>query len=660
MTPAALTGFVKSVHAETLKPGLAPGTAFVLVEWCSILLQELSGTENWEKWGLETIEANAHALDLCLSGSSKPNLKHSALVVTRRGLRKVFSESDTRQNAIEGAVHKLSSKASHPTLRNAIMLGVIAGVCARKSGAREILASKTSEYYTFYNREIIGSRTPVPPYIASALGDFFVAFAPKEDIEKEIIPALEKSLLRAPEIVLDDLVTPLFHSLPEQMDLSDILHKNLLKPLLANIKSSNVTIRRGALSAFEAAVVKCHDVEVIAKITEEILAPLKNGKLLSADQRGHHAEMLALLPVSNITAAMVSSAIALVASKESAEAALNLETIALLHYISWSVLNGVDLDKKVVETFVKGLSDKKVPFKKMWSIRFGELLWAINDTQVLKSRLSSLVELSMPALMDIWQEVIANPILSVQSGLVTSAYIITSITQVKLAVISSASVDSALKKAQISKQALTMEPKPSFLLNPRIYGKLASDDEFSWFTRALAAVPQDLADVQPDSAVAIGWSQAIIHCVCSSAIKPSLRQEALGTLSRLYAHSPISISKLIIAGLWRWRHSIESGEKESASVTTKSENEHIHKIAGAICLHSGEVSRLGENVPEIVRRDQMIDLLVLARPELLPRVSWIDLCLRVEVDPGDLARTSANALMQQIIDHTSFDKNVCH
>jgi hypothetical protein len=57
--PEALVGFVELVHAETLKGALAPSNAFVLVEWGSILLQELTGTDHWEKWGLQTIESNS-------------------------------------------------------------------------------------------------------------------------------------------------------------------------------------------------------------------------------------------------------------------------------------------------------------------------------------------------------------------------------------------------------------------------------------------------------------------------------------------------------------------------------------------------------------------------------------------------------------------------
>jgi hypothetical protein len=39
-------------------------------------------------------------------------------------------------------------------------------------------------------------------------------------------------------------------------------------------------------------------------------------------------------------------------------------------------------------------------------------------------------------------------------------------------------------------------------------------------------------------------------------------------------------------------------------------------------------------------------------------VTWIDMCLRVQVDPGELARVFGDFLVQQIIDKTNFDESV--
>lgn len=655
--PEALAEFVKTIDTETVKQGLAPGNAFVLVEWCSILLQEIAGTAYWDKWGLTIIQSNARVLELCLGESTRSNMRQTALVITRRGLRKVFSNSDKMDKVIGDAVHTLSSKGPQPSAKNAVMLGVIAGVCARKAEAKKILSRITSEYYAFYIREIIGSRTQVPDHISKALEDFFVAFTTSEDVEKVLVPALEKALLRAPEIVLNDLVTPLFHSFSEEVDLSIVLRNNLLKPLLANTKSTNAVVRQGAFAAFKAAVLKSHDSDSIIQIAQEILVPLKSGKVPSAEQRAYYADMLTVLPPSKAAVTHVAPAMAVIAGKEANEAALQSETSTVLHYVTWGLLNDSEIDKQVIDAFAKGLSDKKVPVKKLWAIRLGELFMAIDSEELLKSKVSKLAESVMQPLMEIWQEVLTNPLAAAQSGLVTCAYILTAIARPKLALYSNAKVDSALKKAQVDLQALTMEPKPSFLLNQRIYGKLSSVDEFMWFIRALASTSQGLATMDSSSAVATAWSQAVIFCICSFSVKPDIRNFGSRTLSQLYTREPAHISAIIISGLWRWHYCVESGDKDSAASIAKTENQNLHMVVKSICLSTAEMAKLTSEIDFAVRRQQMISLLVLSRPELIPRVNWIELCLRIQVDPGELAKTSEDALIQQILDSTSFHES---
>ncbi|TGO34185.1 hypothetical protein BHYA_0208g00040 [Botrytis hyacinthi] len=640
-----LSSFLNALDAETKKGGLAPSNAFVLVEYCSAILQVTTNEARWKIWGLVVVAGNARALELCITSKHRS----SALKTTWRGLRNVF-QSAIFETAIGESVQKLSSKEVQPSSKNAVMLGAISGVCARKPQAKVVLESKKSLIYGYYTREIIASRTPLPSHIASALKDFFLDFATQEDFEREIVPSLEKALLRAPEIVLNDLVTPLFQSLPSSVDLSSVLRSKLLKPILSNIKSTNPTIRQGALSAFRAIVPKCHDETSIAQVSEEILTPLKGGKVSAADQRANYAEMLAILPVSksNTSAAI---GLATIAGKEANEAALLAETFALLHYLKNRVQNESPLDKSIVNTFTKGISDKKVPVKRLWTIRFGELLWDTEEAELSESK--ALAEETITALVDIWQEVTANSIPAAQSGLVTAAYVLAAISQAKLGVISGPKIDAALKKAQVSHQSLLMEPKPSFLLNPRIYSKLSSYDDFMWFVRALFSFPDQLASLDPASLSGIGWSQAVIFSICSPNVHHDVRRHASHLLSQLYVRFPGHVSKIITSGLWRWLQSIEHGEKDSAPISAKTENENLHLVLKAICLTPAEITRRGGSVDQVVVKDQMISLLIICRPELLPRVSWIELCLKAEVDPGNLARESGDALLKQILDITS-------
>lgn len=646
------------VHAETSKPGIAPSNAFVLVEWSSLIVQEITGTAHWDVWGLNTIQKSAQVLEICLGQYSRPNIRHSALVVTRRGLRKAFSNNDTRQKTIEEIVNVLTSKATQPSAQNALLLGVVAGVCARKEEAKHILNLKKSEYFTFYTREIIGSKTHVPSHVANGLEDFFVAFTTKDDLARDVIPALEKALLRAPEIVLNDLVTPLFNALPSTIDLSQLLLGNLLKPLLANVKSSNAVIRQGAVSAFKAAIAKSSEVLTIAQIGDEIITPLKAGKLASPDQRAIHADMISILPVSNTIATKLSPALAAIAVKEQNEMALTSITMALIRLSIWSAYNEVELDKSVVEAFTKGISDKKVPAKRLWTTRLAELFWDVEDSSIWDSRLSSLAEAAIGPLISIWQETLINPITAAQTGIIGATYAFTALSNSRLPLSNSAKVSTALKKAQVTQQALIVEPKPSFLLNPRIYGKLTSDDEFKWFVRALSLLSGNISKLEPSSSVALAWSQAVIFTICSASISPETRNIAIQTLSKVYVAHPAQISRILVAGIWQWRNSMAVGEKDGAAAASKTNSQNLHLVVKAICLPPSDRLHNGAPVNQSIREEQLVELLILSRHELLPRVSWIDLCLRMDIDPGTLAKEHQQSLFHSIVQRTEFSENV--
>ncbi|MBE3050050.1 hypothetical protein IMZ48_47620, partial [Candidatus Bathyarchaeota archaeon] len=63
--------------------------------------------------------------------------------------------------------------------------------------------------------------------------------------------------------------------------------------------------------------------------------------------------------------------------------------------------------------------------------------------------------------------------------------------------------------------------------------------------------------------------------------------------------------------------------------------------------------------PEAEQLDrQLCSLVVLGRPELVGGAGWIDLCLKAQRDPGDLARKYEDALMGNIVESTSINQEV--
>jgi hypothetical protein len=645
---------VGAIKQEAQKSGIAIASAFVLAEWCSVLMQSLAITPLWERFGNDITLAYADALEKCQQPTSKGGLADSSLVIARRGFRKLVSASENKEKVLTAAVQALTAKGTQPAAKNAVLLGVIAGVCSRNADAKPVLANLKPAYFTFYTREVIGSRTAIPEYLAGGLNDYFSAFASLEDLEKEVFPAIEKGLLRAPEVVLG-LIKPLVHSLPEECDLSKSLSGRLMKPLLSNIKSSNAVIRNGAVSAFKDIVSGCRDFTELEKVADEILGPLKTGKLASADHRVLHSEMLVALPMATTIASKIASGLPALFAKESNEAALAAETLALNKSVVGLLPSDAEIPKAVAEAYAKGLADKKPPFRRLWILRAGEILQTFNNDQELPASFTKFAESVFPPLLEAFAEVDKNPLAASQNGLVTGALVVCSVASL-LQRSGSDKLAPLAKKYTVQKQSLAVDPKPSFLLNPRVYSKLQTEDDLKWAHRALSAVAHAVTSIG-NAAVETAWAQAFIYLISSSHVPQAVHRDASNALADVYARSEGAISKFIIHGLWDWVESLEIGDKESAAALAKSESTALYSVLKAICLSPKDYTERAEkDRNKDTVEAQMCSLLVLARPELIPRAKWIELCLSVEVDPGELARKYEQQLLDEIVARTSYEQ----
>jgi hypothetical protein len=655
--PKLLAPFVSAICHEAQKPTIAPSSAFVLVEWCALLLQRFANTPLWAAFGMDVILANAAALETCLQPSTRPSVGHSALVVTRRGLRAAFSHDESRDKNIQDTVRILTSKGAQPTARNAVMLGVVAGVCSRHPQGEAVLKAQKPNYYAFVARELVGSRTPVPNHLITAIHDFIVEFVTLEDLEQDVIPPVEKGLLRAPEVVLDILAT-LLGLLPKgDYDLSNILDRSLLKPILSNVKSSNPAIRNGVLAAFKAAVMRSGDIQTIEHVIEEILDPLKLGKLASADQRVLHANMLHVVSLSSSDANKVALGLAAVAAKEGNETALGAELLTLGRAVSCLIQSGAEIPKPVVNAFVKGLADKKISARRLWVVRCGEVLFSVGvNGDQLPEHTTKFAEAVATPMVDSWAEVTKNPVAAVQSGLITSAYVIAALTSQVLRRVQSSALQTELKKINVTKEFLSLDPKSAFLLNHRIYSRLSNDDDCIWFLRSLQAAYADIF-ISPEP-IQTAWAQALIYLISNLTVSPSIRKTACKVITRFYVQDPTTVSAAVIGGLWQWVNASHRKEKDSIAASARFEASQLHLVLHSISLGNEAFEKQGTQRNQGLVEEQMCTLLVLARKELVPRCSWIDLCLKVGVDPGTLAREHEQELIQQLIERTKYGQNV--
>ncbi|EMC96009.1 hypothetical protein BAUCODRAFT_24971 [Baudoinia panamericana UAMH 10762] len=648
-SPETLPALAAALEIEARKPGIAPSSAFVLVRWCSLVIQHLAARRTlWDAWGIRVLSALTNALQTLLAGHPKASTAATAFRVTRRAIRTVAKASFGAE-VLDDCITSLTAKTSAPSPEHALPLGVVAGVCRRLPDRSYVVEARKQDYAAFYVREILGSKVQLPPWIATALNDFFAVFLPKDDVEQLLAPPIEKALLRAPEIALNDLVSPLILSLPDSIDLTSVLVVNLLKPLLSNIKSSNQTIREGAIRTFEAVASRCHDSTLLSKAMDDILTPLRTNKLPSADQRALHAQMLIALLHNIDTCGKIAQGLVTIAAKETNEHAVSVQIRAICEGAAFALRNNVSVDKTVGGAFVNGLGEKRLPVRRLWALHMAQALWSLGAEVLQLTATAALFEPSIGKMIDVFNELITNPTLAIQSGQASVACAITAVCLGVVPKMSSLQNASIVKKASIAERSLALEPKPSFLLNPRALTKLSTEDDLTWFERGLFAAFRSLPVHTASEPKNTLWALSTIYIVSAFSIPAKVRQETLGALRQLYMEESQHVSSSIIDGLWRWCEDVQLDSKDSLAVAAGTGREALHRAVRAICPPQSFASSEARDSVQDISRRQLRKLLVLCRPQLVPRAPWIELCLQTGNDPRQLVLEAPHECVADIL-----------
>lgn len=637
---------VQTVHKESQKQAVTKSTAFVWVEWCSVLIQHLAGTHQWETFGEDIIISDAEFLEKCLQHPLKHGIARSALVVTRRAFRKLFGTAGSGKKSLEDAVQILTKKQPQPTAKYTSILGVIAGVCARSPLLKTSFSPLRSIYNEFYTREVIGSRVTIPIHIANGLDDFFAAFSTKEALNAEIMPNIEKGLLRSPEVILTGVLKPLISSLPKELELSDILEKRLLKPIISNLKSTNASIRDASVNVFCVAITHCQDHETINRIIQEISTPLRAGKVASADHRILYASMLESVPLSFTTSEAVSEALAAVAAKEGNEAALSAELRALGRAVGFILRSDKTVPPGIQEALTKGLADKKVSVRKLWILSAGQILWGNNEALSVTNS-SSFAEAIISKLVTTLDEVASNPATAAQNGLIVGAYVLMALCKRLEHQYQNSNVAQLLARADITSRALNVTDKQPILLNAKVYNKATTEEDLSWLLRALSSSSESLT-AETSEATSLAWAEAMAYLVSNPSVTPAVQRKASQALSKLYTERPGIISGFIVDGLWNALGQLLSDEKEVKRGST-----NFGKVLRSISLSPAEMPNSGDSTTKGYLEEQACSIIVLARPGLIPNSNWIDTVIRMGIDPGDLARKHRDSLLEEVGSRTA-------
>ena len=631
-TTEDLKFLTRGLQTEASKPGLAAASAFVLLEWCCVLLQVFRNDPTVPLSDvLDILSVDAKALERCLAAHPKPSVENSAFRVTRRALRAAFASETWGADAVRQSVDQLT----RGPVENIPFLGVISGVCARLPTRKPVLQDVKRSILSFYAKEVVGSRSVVPAHIARGLSDFFSSFATYDDVVSELISPLERAFLRSPEAVLSGVTPALCTALPEEIDLSEVVYTHLLKHLLTSMKSHNAQIRQGAAESFEALLSRCTSDTWLLKIASETIEPLKAQKVTSPDHRAVYARVLAAIPASRDLSSLIIRSSVPIFARESNEVALEQEIKAFCKHLAYAIGAQVSIPEDAINALIKGSAEKRVHFRKLWQLNVGDVLWNMDASPLAAE---PLVGQFMSKMNDLFQEVASNPLPSAQNGVLSTAYIFVALFEKFPSQLAKTSWDDVVS------QSIVLNPKPSFLLNPRAYSKLSAPEELKWAARATAAVASSVRFEDADTATKNAWGQAVIYTIVVPGLRTDAREEAVHTLSKVIFRNPEMTGRVMIDSLWLWLLSFTTAEKESAAVSAGPESAyHLHLVIRALWLAIG-----GLRVPALAGRHLLVELLVLCRPELIANASWISLCLRTGTDPGNLVREFRDECMKQL------------
>jgi hypothetical protein len=469
--------------------------------------------------------AQASVLDRCLSAEARGGLSHSALVLTRRGIRRLL-QSKHCENAL-GLIIKELTSASTTSPANSILLGVVAGVCVRLPKVAHLFETHTGAILDYYIKIILGSKSALPNQQVHGLDEFFSRFAKSDSINSTVLPTIEKGILRSPENVLKGPIVALAQSLPSEVDIAPTVSTKLLKPILSSLTSTNAIIREGASQSLQALLARNQDELEVAKIVKELISHLKASKTAAADLRVSICEALRVTPSSDKTSIAIIEGLLAVATKETNEAALRHELAAIAAHSTLALENGI-WTKEITDTISKGLNEKRPSMKKIWITGISTALLGLKkvpSSDISKNFVIVVLEIAS----EVYVEIVAKPLAAATAGTVAMAYIIPSFIQ-------HPALSSLIPttKAKLSPQAVgrAAVQQQSFLLNPQVYTKLNHPGDQAWAREAVLGVDTYLADTSDEGQSA--WGRLLLHLMLAPESDPETLQASISCRSYFF------------------------------------------------------------------------------------------------------------------------------
>lgn len=520
------------------------------------------------------IQVLAVTLD-AVAGEQNPKARASvrgAIVVARRVIREAHPVIPQIVTTI------VASSASGSTLKLAPLLGLVCDVALRlRVGSEQTkgapggvgdqyIQKHRKNVLSFYVEHILSSKAAVPTQAAFALKDFLAAEVKEAEVAEDLLPKMEKLLVRSPEISLpvEDAFFQCYSG-----DTSPHI-KGLLSGILSASKSSVPATRAKSIKLFSTLVIRAQEPKAVSSVVSEIILTLKTaGKTSSPDQRAALYEMLqrsSVLPVED--AVTQSQAITEILPKEATEASLRAALSALMLRVGIWLSAGAQASdfgtlNKVGSALSKELRNPKANMRKVACMTIGDALWKLNSEGVDPALLVTLGETLLPALEENLKNASTNTLTSTSGPL--EGYVAVALLQGRFSSSEGRNkVQEFVEKDTFAQNILATSPKPSFLLHDRVHRKFNSEEEEIWLVRALESLwLRRTGQISKDKAILQASAQTLAHLALASDHTQTRRQtnEALKSVA---TQNPVFASNLVRLAVMTW---VQQQHQSSAATT---------------------------------------------------------------------------------------------
>lgn len=299
-------------------------------------------------------------------------------------------------------------------------------------------------------------------------------------------------------------VTKLYISYKHPLTLDEL--KRLSTPILSSTKSTNASVRAGAVSLFESVLSREISEDDTKQVIEPILSPAITGKSTGPDHRQSlYATLACIRPSATISTYLVQTLLPLM-EKETNDNNLFVLSDVLPKHIVFILRNTGSLWVESLDIMVKEMGSTKVASKKAMTLVAGQTFWQLSRDKKGIEGTEKLLESLRPILdknlkdspttslagsgpVDAWVTVVIllcfgqdSPICKMPIPIFAwsnRAYLVTA---------------SVLKSSSLLPSIILPPGKPSFIYTDKVYQKFTDPKDSVWLLRALELIVTGFSD----------------------------------------------------------------------------------------------------------------------------------------------------------------------